>query len=518
MNRIVICVLLYLASLSIVQAQQGPFHFSKDVTSKGYIPGLIVYKLRPDATQAPTYERNTTYQYHQPKILDELRASTPTEKFPHGLLPYTTPNKTGLAKNELANNGLSQLTGIYTIQIPLVKNLEKAITLLRQQPNVIYAEPVYNYQSLKIPEQKPFLTPNDPQLSSQYYLDKVKAKEAWDIQTGDPNLRIGVVDFGFDINVGGGYAHGDLITNFVGALDIGSLPTVDNNLIYVGTDSDHGTEVAGITSASPNNATNIAGIGYNCKYIAIKANNDANTTFFGLDGVSTAAFNGAKVINMSWGRPGDPSQFEHDFLRAIVERYDVVLVAAAGQDIIVPIDTGTERYWYPASYTDIVLSVTATDENDVRYTPVDFNEKVGLIAPGKDIFTLKNGNSTGTASGTSFSAPIVAGAAALVWSQFPSLTASQVIARLRATANRDAIYNLPGNSAYAEKLGSGMLDIHKALTEASPKFLSLESHTKNTTGAAGSSTQIICNFKNQLTAITDLQVELRDGNKITSRT
>ncbi|OJJ17268.1 hypothetical protein BKI52_31695 [marine bacterium AO1-C] len=517
MRRIVICLLFCLATLHIAQAQQGPFHFAEDITSKDYIPGVIVYKLKPNATQVPTYGRNTTFSYQQPKVLQELKGSKPQEKFPHGLLPHTNANKATLAQNELASNGLSQLSGIYTVQVPLAMDLEKAITLLRQQPNVVYAEPVYRYHSLKIPEKKPFLTPNDPQLSSQTYLDKIKAKEAWDVQTGDPSMIIGVVDFGFDINVGGSYAHADLATNFAGALDIGNFPTTDNNLLYVGTDDNHGTEAVGITSASPNNATNIAGIAYNCRYIAIKANNDANTTFFGLDGVNTAAFNGAKVINMSWGRPGDPSQFERDFLRAIVEKYDVVLVAAAGQDIV-SFTTGTERYWYPASYSDIVLSVTATDENDHRFAPVDFNEKVGIIAPGKDIFTLKNASGTGTASGTSFSAPMAAAAAALVRVQYPSLSASQVIARLRATANANAIYGLAANNAYVEKLGSGMLDVQKAVTEANPKFLSLESHSKNTTGTAGSTTNITCNFKNQLTAIGNLQVELSSSSALVNIT
>ncbi|HAS43415.1 MAG TPA: hypothetical protein DCS93_23245 [Microscillaceae bacterium] len=517
MRRIVICLLFCLVTLYTAQAQQGPFHFAQDVTTKNYVAGMIVYKLKPNATQAPTYGRNTTLSYQQPKVLADLKANSPVEMYPHGLLPRTSANKAELAPNELASNGLSQLSGIYTIQVPLAMDLEKAITLLRQQPNVVYAEPMYRYQSLKIPNRKPFLTPNDPQLSSQTYLDKIKAKEAWDVQTGDPSMIIGVVDFGFDIDVSTNYVHTDLRTNFAGALDIGNFPTTDNNLRYTGDQDSHGTEAVGITSATPNNGENIAGIAYNCRYIAIKANNDANTTFFGLNGVSNAAIDGAKVINMSWGRPGDPSQFEHDFLRAIVEKYDVVLVGAAGQDVT-SFTTGTERYWYPASYSDIVLSVTSTDENDHRFAPVDYNEKVGIIAPGKDIFTLKNNGGTGTASGTSFSAPMAAAAAALVRVQYPSLNAAQVIARLRATANANAIYGLAANSAYVEKLGSGLLDVQKAVTEANPKFLSLESHTRNTTAAAGTTTQIICNFKNQLTAITNLQVELSSTSPLVNIT
>lgn len=510
MKRIFFLIaLLFTVSVS-TQAQQGPFRFPAYTTPHDYQPGVIVYKLKASKINTMIYGHNARYTYQQPVVLKELKASTPTENFPHGLLPNTRANNQKLTKNEIASNGSQKLAGIYTVNIPLAIDIERAITQLRQAPNVIYAEPIYtNFQSLKTNKKTaPFLTPNDPEISNQYYLNKVKAKQAWDVQTGDPNMLIGVVDFGFDVHFTGTLqGHRDLIGNVSQPIDVGVNPN-DNDLRYAGTQSTHGTEVAGVCSAVPNNATDIVGIGYNCKCITIKASDDAGNFTNGLRGIQTAAVNGAKVINMSWGRPGAPSQFENDLLRALVEIYDVVLIASAGQDVTAPFDGGTEQYWYPASYSDVVLSVAGSNENNEKPAAFDFNEKVGITAPGVNIRTLTNGDAVTGATGTSFSAPIVAGAAALLRVQYPSLKASQIIARLRATANKNAIYGVVANNAYAEKLGSGLLDIHQALTETSPKFLSLEAHTTNSNAQAGSNTNIVCSFKNQLTAIGNLQVEL----------
>lgn len=492
-------------------AQQGPFRFPAHTSVKDFKPGTIVYKLKPTAIKAPIFGRNRTTIYSQPHILATLKATTPQEQFPHGLFPNTLANNPSLAQNELASNGSDKLSGIYTISVPLSIDIEQAITQLRQDPNVLYAEPIYtNFRPLKDKKRSNtrFLSPNDPLLANQYYLDKIKAKEAWDVQTGSTSLVIGVIDYGFAINVPA--AHADLINNYNLAVDLGDYPSFDQNLTYSGASDTHGTEVLGLCSATPNNGINMAGIGYNCKYTAIKATNDAVTSFQGINSIIYAANpaqGNSKIINISWGRPGDPSQFEHDILRTLVELYDVVFVAAAGQDVVT-FSTGTERYWYPASYSDVVLSVGGSNQTDEKPASFDWNEKVGITAPGTNIYTLTNSGFITNASGTSFSSPIVAGAAALVRSQYPSLKASQVIARLRAAANKDAIYTVAANNAYAEKMGSGLLDIHKALTDATPKFLSLESHAQASSAQAGTSSQIICGFKNQLTALTNLQVEL----------
>jgi subtilisin family serine protease len=153
----------------------------------------------------------------------------------------------------------------------------------------------------------------------------------------------------------------------------------------------------------------------------------------------------------------------------LVEYYDVVIVAAAGND-------NNEGLYYPASY-DRVVSVAGTDydEKDKRWESYDpligsnYNEKVDICAPSEYIMTTSYVNPTESnpnygyiyvgRSGTSMAAPQVSAAAALIRSKYPTLTAAEVTNRLLATAdNIDAL-----NPAYAGKLGRGRLNVSRAL-------------------------------------------------------
>jgi serine protease len=132
-----------------------------------------------------------------------------------------------------------------------------------------------------------------------------------------------------------------------------------------------------------------------------------------------------------------------------------VLVAAVGSFI-------GGALTYPASYPN-VLSVGATDGSGDVVDFSQWNEEVDLVVPGVDVFTTYGtGSSLGyvRADGTSFSAALVSGAAALVRTQQPTWSADQVAARLTATA-REA--GPPGRDRY---YGSGLLDMAAALGAA----------------------------------------------------
>ncbi|MDP4933577.1 MAG: S8 family serine peptidase, partial [Salibacteraceae bacterium] len=127
--------------------------------------------------------------------------------------------------------------------------------------------------------------------------------------------------------------------------------------------------------------------------------------------------------------------------------------------------------FYPASYEE-VISVGGTDSNDFKYEASNYNFDVDIIAPGRLIFSTKNGTYD-TESGTSMSSPITAGAAALVRARFPELSPLQVKAHLQNTANK-LILAYPENRPYAEKLGSGLLDMRAALDTVSSPFITAE--------------------------------------------
>ena len=270
----------------------------------------------------------------------------------------------------------------------------------------------------------------------------------------------------------------------------------DNNVIG-GT---HGQNVTLAAAAVPNNNTGTVGTGFNCSFLPVKVAPDDNLNNYidGYGGILYAAKQGCKVINMSWGRTGPSSSLEEDLLQSVFDQ-DIVLIAAAGND-------NNQDLFYPASY-DVVLSVAATNSFGSKADFSSFNSRVDISAPGDEIVV-----STGApASGTSFAAPLVAGAAGLIRVQHPEWDASQVMARLVTTA--DNIYDNPLNESFRGLLGTGQLNMYRAVTD-SLKAITLDSCTFDPMSAEGylinGSTAImnlyICNHLN---ALSDLRVTIR---------
>ncbi len=118
--------------------------------------------------------------------------------------------------------------------------------------------------------------------------------------------------------------------------------------------------------------------------------------------------------------------------------------------------------FFPCSYRN-VLCVTATDVNDVKSNFSSFYKRVDISAPGTAIYTTAPNGAFGYSGGTSFASPIVAGAAALVWSYFPALHPLSVAEHLKNTS--DIIDTIAGNIIYQGKLGKGRLNMYRALTD-----------------------------------------------------
>jgi hypothetical protein len=134
------------------------------------------------------------------------------------------------------------------------------------------------------------------------------------------------------------------------------------------------------------------------------------------------------VINMSFGTYSAYDSIANSVAYAVSK--GKVLVASAGNE---GASSNGGKYVYPASY-DGVISVAATDSSDGHPSFSQYNDKVDLSAPGSSVYTTTRSGAYGTASGTSFAAPIVAGAAALLMSLDETLTASQVEDILKDTA------------------------------------------------------------------------------------
>jgi hypothetical protein len=486
MKPFTLLLLLIVAAVRSVFSQEVDFH-----------PSQIVFKVKWQGVMP------------NPVLLHSLSDVSPQRTFPKHQAP---------SPKEQSRSGLPlvDLSRIYYLDLKAGVTPQQAVKLLRTDKAVEYAEP------LRIP--KPLFVPNDPGANpptatasdfKQYYLHKIKAYEAWDVQQGNASTVIGVIDYGFRIT------HEDLIGNlhpdYYDAGNNDFTMELPNCFRY------HGTAVAGVAAATPNNGVGIAGVGYNCRYLPVKVISDAMSVFRFDVAVVYLADRNVSVINMSFGYVGEPDEYWEDIVNYAVINKDVVMVAAAGNN------GNTGRFW-PASYKN-VISVTGTTDADTRWGSSNYNYEVDVTAPSEFIHTtyyqlppcfggVFNTDAsyipgvTWNFSGTSFAAPQVAGAVALMRTQFPSLNAIQAMARLIATTdNIDAL-----NPSVAGLIGKGRLNVFRAVSETNVKAVRLENHyfKTNTQPFAGNNAELIVDFKNLLTPTTNLQVSLTSLSPLVS--
>ena len=306
----------------------------------------------------------------------------------------------------------NNITGIEAdIVRPKKGSLNKTIEDYRNDPEVEYVEPEVIYQASKIT--------NDPSLASQWGMYKIEAanstgQSAWDI-TGGNSVKIAVLDTGID------QTHTDLSGRIAASQNFTTAGSANDG-------NGHGTHVAGIIAANAGNGIGVAGVAYYASLMNVKVLDDAGSgsSSWVASGITWAADNGAKVINMSLGS-ATPSKTIEDAINYAWNK-GVVVVAAAGNE-------STSSASYPAYYSN-VISVAATDKNDAKASFSNFGTWVDVAAPGMSIYSTYKGNTYSTLSGTSMASPYVAGLAGLVWSSGLCTTNSCVRSKIESTADQ----------------------------------------------------------------------------------
>ncbi|WP_107103679.1 MULTISPECIES: type VII secretion-associated serine protease mycosin [unclassified Streptomyces] len=224
-------------------------------------------------------------------------------------------------------------------------------------------------------------------------------------------------------------------------------------------DVGHGTKVAGIIAARPGDGTGFVGLAPEARIIPIRQNDEKNsgksdTMALAID---WAVKQKAHVINISQDttQPLDAdSPMGLAIARAI--RANVVVVASAGNDGM----DGASRKTYPAAFPG-VLAVASSDRNNERAAFSQSGTFVGVAAPGVDIVSTVPGGGQCVDNGTSFSAPYVAGVAALLRAKHPDWTVAQIVARIEQTAVR----SINGRDKH---VGWGVVDPVRALADTPP--------------------------------------------------
>ncbi len=317
-----------------------------------------------------------------------------------------------------------------------------------------------------------FYTPNDPQRTSQWYLTRVHAYDAWDIIRGDTTRYsiIGIVDTGVY------WTHPDLADNMWinvpedingnGTMDSGDYNSFDddgNGYVddVIGWDMGqndnnpqeitptHGTAVAGDASEVTDNGINGAGLGFAARVMAVKGTNSAGQLTAVYQGMTWATDNGAHILNASWGSPTF-SQTNQNLMNSLWNA-GVIIISAAGNNY------NSQRF-YPAAYNN-VMAVAATNSIDHKADFSSYGTWVDVSAPGVGIYSTWAQSSMMSLDGTSMASPITCGLAALLKAAHPSWTNEDIVNTIIASA--DTIDHL--NPSYAGQLGSGRINAVSAL-------------------------------------------------------
>ena len=309
----------------------------------------------------------------------------------------------------------------------------RVIAALSKNPNFEFAEPDYIASIV--------LTPNDPYYAAyQWHLPKVSAPTAWDTTPGSASVTVAVVDSGVQAT------HPDLAGRVLAGYDFvnsDSDPADDNG---------HGTAVAGVAAAQGNDGIGVAGASWNVAILPVKVMNSSGSGSYSAiaNGITYAADNGAKIINLSVGGTSSSSTLQNAV--AYAWNKGSLIVAAAGNN-------GSSTTVYPAAYPNVV-AVSATTASDTLASFSSYGSFVDLSAPGENITTSWLNSGYVTISGTSFSSPLTAGVAALALSRNPTLSNTALSSLL--TANTDDL----GASGYDIYFGAGRLNAAKVVAAA----------------------------------------------------
>jgi hypothetical protein len=316
----------------------------------------------------------------------------------------------------------------------------------------------------------PYFATNPTDTDKQWYLQKIQVPQAWQYYTGSNQVTVAVLDTGIHVT------HIDLNDGRV----VSGYDELKQQDIPANTNSDdngHGTIVAGVIGAVPNNSIGIAGINWQVRLMPVKVLDAAgNGTISSISsGIIWATDHGANIINMSLGGSGFPE--DQTLAQAITYAFNknVLIVSAAGNDLA---KQGLNLDQTPAfpvcadNGSNMVLGVAATDSNDAKAVFSDFGINcVDLTAPGVHILSTAylpsqpSDNLLIYGDGTSLAAPMVSGVAALIKSAHPTFTNAQIRDLMMSSADDITPQNQNNclGTSCSGFLGKGRLNALKAL-------------------------------------------------------
>ena len=387
---------------------------------------------------------------------------------PNARSAETTLQDVGIIDQEEIESTTDNRGAVSLAQLSEDASMEEAIQKLEESPSIAYVQPNYSYSLLATTTSDPYCVPDaeGSNLDNQQYLFDTKIVDAWDYAKTEGSVTVAVLDTGCNLN------HVDL----QGTLDVEHAYDVTSGLLLSqsgvangGDANGHGTLVSGVIAARADNGQGIAGSSYNANILPVKVFDEENTcTSADLiaayaylnDLIEIGSLTDLRVINISMGyysdRGDQTDEALHESIANMLNEHDVLTVCAGGNG-----DASGQAITaacYPSDF-DECLSVTALDEDGSNATFSDYNAAKDISAPGVNILSTNVDGGYSAATGSSMSAPIVSGSAALLWSVDSSLTASQIVDVLKSAA-----VDVTGN-AHMESGSAGALDVRVAIAQ-----------------------------------------------------
>ncbi len=412
------------------------------------------------------------------------------------LIKYKTGVKSASVRSMNAQTGAAVVEefpdlGWQRVKVSAGRSFNQALSSYKSSAVVESVQPNFYYHLLS--------TTNDTRFSELYGMQKISAPAAWDLSTGSAATVVANIDTGI------AYTHEDLAANMWhndGEIPDNGIDDDANGFVddYYGYDffyndsnpvddaGGHGTHTSGTIGAVGNNSLGVVGVSWNVRLMAIKIYSPN-----GFDTTSAQLINAynyvrmmkqrgvnIRVTNNSYGGCGEACDYDQATKDAIdaLGSAGVLQVFAAGNNAR---DVETTPF-YPASYTTpSILTVAASDSDDNRAGFSNFGAtSIDLAAPGLGILSTSNSSNDAykVLSGTSMATPHVTGAAALLASYNPNLSASSLKATLMNSV--DALPQWNG----VVKSG-GRLNIAKALQNPTVCTFTLSSASQNVSSGGG---------------------------------
>lgn len=345
------------------------------------------------------------------------------------------------------------LSGLFSVELTTTTpaSVGDAIARLKTSSDIRYAES--NGEISAPPAPAGLADQNAP--PGNWGLRQVGAEAAWKLADGS-GVVVAVLDSGVRTDQ----------PDLAGRLLPGWNAIANNS--NTNDDSGHGTYVAGIIAGEDGGGVDGVAPGVEILPVKILDSQDSGSTANLVAGINYAVAQGAQVINIS--ADGFTNAQGLDDALANAEAHNVVVVAAAG-------NSGKEEYSYPAAAASTVLAVSASDINDRVATFSSSGPYIDLAAPGVDVrsawWTKQTGDTYTTASGTSAAAPFVAGAAALVLSAHPGLSAIAVRQILEESAVDIGPAGIDAGSGHGRLDAALATRLAAPITSASPGAITL---------------------------------------------